>query len=77
MNKEILKIAFEAGKNYQYFVDNHPDCKGADNFNDWYEELVNKNEFIHLVSSCSNERADKLEERINLLGKHLGYEPMS
>jgi len=32
---------------------------------------------LHLVSSCSNERADKLEERINQLGKHLGYAPMS
>jgi len=32
MNKEILKIAFDAGKSYQYFVDNYPDCKGADNF---------------------------------------------
>ncbi len=32
-------------------------------------KLVSKNESLHLVSSCSNERADKLEERLRRIEK--------
>lgn len=51
MDKEILKKAFEAGRDYQYSINPYsgkPDNNKALSFTKWYNELVKK-WFIHIV----------------------------